>query len=111
VEAALEERSAKAKFDRLLAMCTWYIASTFILSAILNYALARIIVKTEPHINKIAFNDEVGSMMVWSFPIISIPCMIVTAFAFWKLIQGIKSHAGLAIEEVLVGAEQVSKNK
>jgi hypothetical protein len=27
------------------------------------------------------------------------------------LIQGIKSHAGLAIEEVLVGAEQVSKNK
>jgi hypothetical protein len=111
VEAALEERSAKAKFDRLLAMCTWYIASTFILSAILNYALARIIVKTEPHINKIAFNDEVGSMMVWSFPIISIPYMIVTAFAFWKLIQGIKSHAGLAIEEVLVGAEQVSKNK
>ncbi|MBU61591.1 MAG: hypothetical protein CMI26_03710 [Opitutae bacterium] len=111
VETALEERSAKAKFDRLLAQCTWYIASTFILSAILNYTLARIIVKTEPHINKASFNDEVGSMMGWSFPIISIPCMIVTAFAFWQLIKGIKSHAGLSIEEVLVGAEQVSKNK
>ena len=111
VEAALKERSAKAEFDKLLAQCTWYIASTFILSAILNYVLATIIVKTEPHLNKAAFNDEVGSMMTWSFPIISIPCMIVTAFAFWKLIKGIKSHAGLAIEEVLVGAEQVSKNK
>ena len=64
------------------------------------------IVVTEPYQDKKAFNEEVGAMMGWSFPVISIPCMIVTFFAFWQLIKGIKAHAGLELEEVLLGAEK-----
>ena len=64
-----------------MARCIWLIAFTFILSASLNYFLSRVIVVTEPAIDKIAYNDEVGKMMGWSFPIISIPRMIVSAYA------------------------------
>ena len=106
VETALEERGSREDFEGLLFRCTWYIAGSFILSAVLNYILARIIVVTEPHDDKTAFNEQVGAMMGWSFPVISIPCMVVTFYAFWQLIKGIKAHAGLEIEEVLIGAEQ-----
>lgn len=104
IETALQARGSKQAFDSLLARCTWYIAGSFILSAVLNYVLANIIVVTEPFENKKAFNEEVGAMMGWSLPVISIPCMIVTFLALWHLIKGIKAHAGLTIEEVLVGA-------
>jgi len=109
VETALEERGTKKVFDALLVRCTWYIAGSFILSAFLNYILAHIIVVTEPYEDKTAFNEQVGAMMGWSFPIISIPCMVVTFFAFWQLVKGIKAHAGLGIEQVLVGAEPEAK--
>ena len=56
VESALEERGTKEVFDTLLVRCTWLIAGSFILSAFLNYILARIIVVTEPHEDKTAFN-------------------------------------------------------
>ena len=109
VETALKERGTKEAFDALLVRCTWLIAGSFILSAFVNYILARIIVVTEPYEDKTAFNEQVGAMMGWSFPIISIPCMVVTFFAFWQLVKGIKAHAGLGIEQVLVGAEPEKK--
>jgi len=68
------------------------------MSACLNYFLAIAIVVTEPSIDKLAFNDEVGKMMGWSFPIISLPCMVVSAYAFWLLIKGIRRLAGLSLE-------------
>ena len=56
---------------------------------------------TEPSIDKLAFNDEVGTMMGWSFPIISLPCMVVSAYAFWILIKGIRTLAGMNFEDAL----------
>ena len=78
-------------------------------SAILNYILSRMIVVTEPSIDKIAFNDEVGQMMGWSLPVISIPCMIVSGYAFWLLIKGIKKFTGLSMEEVMAQAPPATK--
>ena len=106
IESALDLRNSREAFDLLLKRCTWYIAVSFILSAGLNYILARMIVVTEPYQDKKAFNEEVGAMMTWSFPVISIPCMIVTFFAFWQLMKGIKAHAGLELEEVLLAPEK-----
>jgi len=101
VDQALMGRGTTEQFNHLLKKCTWLIALTFIMSACLNYFLSRAIVITEPSIDKLAFNDEVGRMMGWSFPIISLPCMVVSAYAFWLLIKGIRQLAGLSLEEVL----------
>jgi hypothetical protein len=56
-----------------------------------------------------SFNDEVGRMMGWSFPVISIPCILVSGYAFWILIRGIKEFAGMPLEEILANAPPVPK--
>ena len=101
VDQALKERGTEAQFDRLMMKCTWLIALSFILSAVLNYVLARAYVETEPSINIDQFNREVSDMWLWSFIVISIPCMVVSAYAFWILIKGIRENAGLSLEEIL----------
>ena len=106
IEAALKERGTKEAFEALLFRCTWYIASSFILSAVLNYVLARAFVTDDPGKPNSQYGVQVADMMLWSYVAISIPCMAVTFYAFWQLIKGIKAHAGLEVEEVLIGAEQ-----
>jgi hypothetical protein len=101
VDHALEKRGTQEPFDRLMVKCTWLIALSFILSAGLNYILARAYVETEPSIDIDQFNREVSDMWLWSFIVISIPCMIVSAYAFWILIKGIRELAGLGLEEIL----------
>ena len=109
VDQALTSKGNTEAFNQLLKKCTWLIALTFVLSACLNYFLSLAIVVTEPSIDKLAFNDEVGRMMGWSFPVISLPCMFVSAYAFWILIKGIKELAGLTFEEVLTQGQVVKK--
>ena len=104
VDQKLDELGTKLNFNKLLVKCTWLIALSFGVSAILNFILARIIVVTEPSADKILFNDEVGRMMSWSLPIISLPCLFVSGYAFWLLIKGIKEFTGLSMEEVLAQA-------
>ena len=101
VDQALEAKGTVKEFNQLLRKCTLFIALSFLLSATLNYFLSRAIVVTEPYKDKLAFNNEVGTMMGWSFPIISIPCMVVSGYAFWILIKGIKKLAGFSLEEIL----------
>lgn len=109
VDQKLMELGTKNHFDKLLVKCTWLIGLSFAVSAILNFILSRMIVVTEPSIDKIAFNDEVGQMMGWSLPVISIPCMIVSGYAFWLLIKGIKQFTGLSMEEVMAQAPPAAK--
>jgi hypothetical protein len=101
IEKLLEAQGTKKSFNRLLVICTWLLAGTFVFSTVVNYLLARLIVVTEPFSDKNAFNDEIGTMMTWSFPIISLPCMVATAYAFWLLTRGIKKMTGLNLEEAI----------
>jgi hypothetical protein len=110
VNLRLKQLGTKLDFDKLLVKCTWLIGLSFGVSAILNFILSRMIVVTEPSVDKITFNDEVGQMMSWSLPVISIPCMLVSGYAFWILIKGIKKYTGLSMEEILAQAPPPSKN-
>ena len=101
IEKLLEAQGTQKSFNRLLVICTWLLAATFVFSTVVNYFLARIIVVTEPFTDKTAFNDEIGTMMTWSFPVISLPCMIATGYAFWLLVRGIKRMTGLNFEEAM----------
>ena len=101
VEIALRERGNEDKFEKLLGKCSWWLAASFILSSALNYILARAIVTTEPADNKTLYNEEVGEMMGWSFPIIAIPCMLITILVLWRLFAGIKKLSGLSPEDLV----------
>ena len=99
VDAALEESNNTQHFEDALKTATYILAGSFLLSAILNYGLAKYIV-TSPS-GTAAFNDELGTMNLLSYPVITIPCMIVMIVAMVYLFKQIKKLTGLELEDIL----------
>ena len=104
VQTALKEREAEQDFEKLLKSCTWLLAGSFFLSAGLNYLLARRIVTSQSGTD--AFNVEVSKMMVWSWPIVVAPSLVIMMVALYKLVSGIKRMTGLNLEQALHAAEE-----
>lgn len=99
VNAALLENQNQALFDKVLKTATYILAASFLLSATLNYALAKYIV-TSPA-GTAAFNDELGTMNLLSYPVITIPCVIVMIYAMMYLFKHIKHLTGLELEDII----------
>jgi len=104
IDLALTERNTHPQFEKLMQVCTYYLAGSFVLSAGLNFALAKVIIKSETGTD--AFVKELGKMTAWSWPVITIPCMVITMFALVKLLKGIKAYTGYEMEEVMHGAPE-----
>ena len=104
VDAVLTERNQHAAFERLLAQATNGLAVSFLLSAVLNYGLARYLLKSPPGTE--AFNAELGRMNLLSWPVIVLPYMAVTMFVLWRLLNGFTQLTGLQLEEVFHGAKK-----
>ncbi len=102
----LEARDNRTAFDRLLGRCTYLLAFSFLVSAILNYILARMIVVSPSGTE--AFNDELGRMTLWSLLVIVVPCMIIMMVALFYLFRGIKDLTGLELEVLLRDAQKES---
>jgi len=84
----------------------WLVAS-FLLSAGLNYALARYLLISPPGTPE--FNAELGRMHVLSWPVIVLPSMAVMMLAFWKLIKGLTQLTGLTTDEIFRAAQEKPK--
>ena len=108
VHEALQKHGKEPLFEKLLERCTWLLASTFLLSGIINYALARWIVVSPSGTD--AFNTEVSKMWFWSWPAIVIPSFIITVAILWILLSGIQKMTGLQFELILA-TESRSKTK
>lgn len=98
VDAELERTNNVPAFNKLLVVTTWWLAFSFVLSSVLNFVLAVALLKSPT--GSPEFNKELGVMTAWSYPVIVIPCMIVTMFALWKLLSGIKKLTGLELEAI-----------
>ena len=109
IDLALTERNSHPQFERLMQVCTNYLAGSFVLSSGLNYALAKVIIKSETGTD--AFVKELGKMTAWSWPVITIPCMVITMFALVKLLKGIKAYTGYEMEEVMHGATEAGPER
>lgn len=99
VDEALEKNQSTSLFEDALKTATYILACSFLLSAILNYVLAKIVV-TSPS-GTAEFNDQLGTMNLLSYPVITIPCVIVMIIAMMYLFKKIKSLTGLELEEIL----------
>lgn len=99
VHDALVAHGKESAFDKLLVKCTMLLASSFLLSAVLNYILARWIVVSPSGTD--AFNSEVSKMMAWSWPVIALPSMAIMMVTLWLLLKGIKKMTGLKLEQIL----------
>ena len=98
VHEALVRKGTLADYQRRLVRATYIIASSFLLSAALNYALARIIVVSQP--GTTAFNEELGKMTALSFPIIAVPSITLLAVAILFLASGIRKQTGLELKSI-----------
>lgn len=99
IQAKLEERKATAGFEVLMRRTTYLLAASFLLSAVLNFFLAKWIVVSPAGTE--AFNKELGKMMAWSYPVIVIPSLAVTGFALWMCFRGLKELTGLTLEDLI----------
>ena len=99
VSEALEEKQAQGTFEKVMNNATWMLAGSFFLSATLNYALAKYFIKSPSGTPE--FNDQLGSMNLWSYPVIVVPSMVVLIFAMFYIFRNITRITGLSLEEIM----------
>ena len=99
ITQSLREKNAEAAFDRLLVNASWILAGSFLLSSILNYLLAVIILTAEP--GTVAWNEQLGKMTALSFPVIALPATLVLVADMFYLFKGITRLTGMSMEDML----------
>ena len=99
VDAALAARGAQGDFDRLLRGASYLLTLSFLLSAVLNYFLARFLLRSPPGTE--AFNAELAKMHLWSWPVIVLPSMVMMMYALWRLLSGLRRVTGMTLDEIL----------
>ena len=102
VDAALEARGRQRHFDRLLRGASVGLALSFLLSAFLNYGLARYLLQSPSGTPE--FNAELGRMHALNWPVIVLPSMAVMMFVFWRLMRGLTRLTGLPLEAIFPSA-------
>ena len=99
IEKQLRKRGNEQLFEKLLAKATYLFASAFLLSAILNFVLAVVILQSET--GTVEFNQELGRMTYLSYIVIAVPCLLVSAFALYYLYRGVKNLTGLPLDKLI----------
>ncbi|ANU36989.1 VC0807 family protein [Vibrio scophthalmi] len=98
INERLQQSGGKAAFDRCLVSSNYLFASTFAFSSAMNYFLATWIV-TSPA-GTTAFNEELGKLTLYSYPIIAIPSMLMMFGIFYYVWRQIRSLTSLKTEQI-----------
>lgn len=99
VNHALDEFGNHIAFESVLKNATYLLASSFALSSVLNYVLAKWIVVSAP--GTAAFNEELGKMTALSYPVIALPAMAIMIFTLFYLFSNIKKLTHLNLEDIM----------
>ena len=103
IDTAVAEKGAKNAFDALMMRGTLLLAFSFVVSAVLNYILARAIIHSESGTE--AFNVELGRLHLISYPVVALPATLVGMLALWHVVAGVRKLTGLTMEEVMYAEE------
>jgi len=99
IKEKLEEKNSTVAFDARLMKANYLFSGTFLFSAIMNYILAKSIV-TSPS-GSAAFNEELGQLTLYSYPMIAIPSMLMMAAIMYYLWRTINGLTGLDLEGIM----------
>jgi hypothetical protein len=100
VSNALNINGTEQEFDKALVNATYLMTLSFVLSSILNYILAKVLLVSAPGTE--AFNAELGKMNALSFPVIAVPATIIMMLALFYLFKRIKALTHLELEDILI---------
>lgn len=101
IRAACDSRGTRGDLETALRRSSRFLVASFVLSAVLNFLLARWLVVSDPAENLEAFNAELGKMLSLSWPVIVLPCLVFISAALWVLLRGLKRASGLPAEKLL----------
>ncbi len=107
IDSALAERGTAHEYEQRTAIATYLLAGAFVLSAILNFVLARIVVTSDPGTD--AFNSELGRMTALSYPVITIPVMIVLFVTILYVFNTVGKLTGLEMEDIMKKRQKPKK--
>jgi intracellular septation protein A len=103
IKLKLEIHNCTDAFENRLMKATYLIAASFAFSATMNYILAKWIVVSPA--GTPAFNEELGQLTLYSYPMIALPSMIMMMGIFYYLWRTIHDLTGLKLEEVLIATK------
>jgi hypothetical protein len=104
LHSTLEEHNSTSKFYDKIKQSSFFLFGTFILSAILNYVVARYFIKSISGSEQ--YNIELGQMNAWSFVIIGLPLGIMSVLILLSLFKSVKRMTGHSFEYFLVQKEK-----
>lgn len=99
VDARLESTHHREEFKKLMRNASIILSLSFLVSAILNYVLAFVVLTHAPGTPE--FNADLGRMQYLSWPVIVVPSTLILFFALWRLLTGLEKLTGLKREEIL----------
>ena len=97
IKDAFDDHNQGPKFAKCLNLSSWMLALSFFLSAFLNYILAVKILTGDA--GTVEFNESLGKMTAWSFPVISLPMMFIVGGVMLYLFKTIKDVTEKDFEE------------
>lgn len=100
IEEKLKENNNEELFNKKLYHSTFLLALSFLVSSILNYVLAKVIVVSAPGTE--AFNKEIGKMLAYSYPVIVVPSMVIMGLTLWYLFSNLTKLTGFKLEEMMI---------
>ncbi|MBM7035306.1 VC0807 family protein [Vibrio ulleungensis] len=98
IEEKLKLNGTKQAFERSLMNSNYLFASTFGFSSVMNYILATYIV-TSPA-GTAAFNEELGKLTLYSYPVIAIPSTLMMMGIFYYMWRQIRTMTSLETEQI-----------
>ncbi|MGY0597099.1 VC0807 family protein [Vibrio sp. JZG10] len=98
INERLKENGQSEAFERCLMSSNYLFASTFAFSSAMNYFLATWIV-TSPS-GTAAFNEELGKMALYSYPMIAIPSMLMMFGIFYYIWRQVRTMTSLETEQI-----------
>lgn len=99
IEEKLTQADNRHTFDQRLMNANYLVAGSFAFSAIMNFILAKTIVKSPAGTQ--AFNEELGQLTLYSYPVIAVPSMLMMMGILYYLWRSIHNLTGLKLEEIL----------
>lgn len=98
IDGILEEKNKTSEFEKTLKVTTYLLVASFMLSAVLNFVLAKILIKSPTGTE--AFAQELADMTMYSYIVIALPSTCVMMIALWYLFKQLKKLTGLELEEL-----------
>jgi hypothetical protein len=105
IHRIVDERQARPAFRKHLSQSTLLFATSFFVSAILNFILARHVFADIPAtLSQIQrsemLNHQLARMTSVSFMVVVGPLLVISGGVMWYLLRGLRDLTGLTIDEI-----------